>query len=221
MPVLRRSCAEAGQYAQLNNPLPRQAIDHPALTGGCISRLRALPPQLPPLHAPPLFAPQGNKLLWDYDESRDPELQEVFNLVTAAGINLFDTADSYGGLTAFLWCLSRAFLPAGHLRSWHQSVHSTASDHTKRSAVRCLPAGTGKLNGRSEQLLGRFIDEYPGSDAVRDNVRIATKLAAYPWRLTPQQAGRLGGGRGAQQGCLAASEHWWHQRAVPRRGCSP
>lgn len=139
MPVLRRSCAEAGQYAQLNNPLPRQAIDHPALTGGCISRLRALPPQLPPLHAPPLFAPQGNKLLWDYDESRDPELQEVFNLVTAAGINLFDTADSYGGLTAFLLVFVPGF-PASRtppLLASERAQHSLRPHQTQR---RTLPA---------------------------------------------------------------------------------
>lgn len=84
----------------------------------------------------------GNKLLWDYDESRDPELQQVFNLAVSSGINLFDTADSYG---------------------------------------------TGRLNGRSEQLLGQFVKKYPGSAKKRNEVRIATKLAAYPWRLTPGQ----------------------------------
>jgi len=58
--------------------------------------------------------------------------------------------------------------------------------------------GTGRLNGRSEQLLGRFSREYLGAN--RDNICIATKLAAYPWRLTRQSmvsackasAGRLG-----------------------------
>lgn len=55
---------------------------------------------------------QGNQFLWNYNESMDGELQELFNAVAAAGINLFDTADSYG---------------------------------------------TGRLNGRSESLLGRFI----------------------------------------------------------------
>ncbi|HEY9665847.1 MAG TPA: aldo/keto reductase [Coleofasciculaceae cyanobacterium] len=44
--------------------------------------------------------------------------------------------------------------------------------------------GTGRLNGRSEQLLGRFSREYLGSG--KDNVCIATKLAAFPWRLTRQ-----------------------------------
>ncbi|MBD2179915.1 aldo/keto reductase [Aerosakkonema funiforme] len=42
--------------------------------------------------------------------------------------------------------------------------------------------GTGKLNGRSEQLLGRFSREYQG--AGKEDICIATKLAAYPWRLT-------------------------------------
>ncbi|AKG23435.1 aldo/keto reductase [Calothrix sp. 336/3] len=44
--------------------------------------------------------------------------------------------------------------------------------------------GTGKLNGRSEQLLGKFSQAYQGNN--QDNIYIATKLAAYPWRLTPQ-----------------------------------
>eukprot|EP00803_Ostreobium_quekettii_P003166 evm.model.scf_1055.2 EVM.evm.TU.scf_1055.2 scf_1055:9334-14045(+) len=82
----------------------------------------------------------GNKLLWDYDEGMDPELQGVFNLAVTKGVNLFDTADSYG---------------------------------------------TGQLNGRSEILLGRFIREYPGSEAARQNIHVATKFAAYPWRVLP------------------------------------
>ncbi|CAI5951443.1 unnamed protein product [Closterium sp. NIES-64] len=92
----------------------------------------------------------GNKFLWGYDKEMDEELKEVFDLVVSRGINIFDTADSYG---------------------------------------------TGALSGRSEQLLGQFIKEYPGkeepflvqSDKYRSDIRIATKLAAYPWRLTPAQ----------------------------------
>ncbi|MBD2413616.1 aldo/keto reductase [Nostoc calcicola FACHB-389] len=44
--------------------------------------------------------------------------------------------------------------------------------------------GTGRLNGRSERLLGQFNREYVGSN--RENICIATKLAAYPWRWTRQ-----------------------------------
>ncbi|CAA6663330.1 unnamed protein product [Spirodela intermedia] len=72
----------------------------------------------------------------------DRELQEIFNLAVRNGVNLFDTADSYG---------------------------------------------TGRLNGQSERLLGKFIREFPGSKAERDSIVIATKFAAYPWRLTSGQ----------------------------------
>ncbi len=44
--------------------------------------------------------------------------------------------------------------------------------------------GTGRLNGQSELLLGRFSREYLGLG--KDDICIATKLAAYPWRLTRQ-----------------------------------
>ncbi|PSO51158.1 MAG: aldo/keto reductase [Cyanobacteria bacterium SW_9_44_58] len=81
----------------------------------------------------------GNKLLWDYDESKDQQLQEVFNFCVDHGVTLFDTGDSYG---------------------------------------------TGKLKGRSETLLGQFSQQYQGKE--KDNICIATKLAAYPWRLTRQ-----------------------------------
>ncbi len=44
--------------------------------------------------------------------------------------------------------------------------------------------GTGKLNGRSESLLGEFAANYGGIN--RDRICLATKLAPYPWRLTRQ-----------------------------------
>ncbi|RAL51493.1 hypothetical protein DM860_010995 [Cuscuta australis] len=84
----------------------------------------------------------GNKILWGYEESMDSQLQQSFDLALRNGINLFDTADSYG---------------------------------------------TGRLNGQSEKLLGKFIREFRGRTKVQDDIVIATKFAAYPWRLTPGQ----------------------------------
>jgi Aldo/keto reductase family len=81
----------------------------------------------------------GNKFLFGYDTSMDPELQQLFEYAVGQGVNLFDTADSYG---------------------------------------------TGVLNGRSEQLLGSFIRDLPYKDAAT-RVHVATKLAGYPWRVTP------------------------------------
>ncbi|KAK8935674.1 hypothetical protein KSP39_PZI013067 [Platanthera zijinensis] len=47
--------------------------------------------------------------------------------------------------------------------------------------------GTGRFNGRSEMLLGKFIREYKGTYKVRENIVVATKFAAYPWRFTSGQ----------------------------------
>ncbi|MBD2137744.1 aldo/keto reductase [Anabaena sp. FACHB-1237] len=45
--------------------------------------------------------------------------------------------------------------------------------------------GTGKLNGQSELLLGKFTREYQAlNQDNKHNICIATKLAAYPWRWT-------------------------------------
>ena len=44
--------------------------------------------------------------------------------------------------------------------------------------------GTGRLAGRSEVLLGRFSAAL--SDADRRGLILATKLAPFPWRLTPE-----------------------------------
>lgn len=43
--------------------------------------------------------------------------------------------------------------------------------------------GTGKLDGRAELLLGKFMAEAPLSDAQRSNLHVGTKLAGYPWRI--------------------------------------
>lgn len=109
----------------------------------------------------------GNQFLWGYRQSMDDDLQRIFNFALHNGVNLFDTADSYG---------------------------------------------TGRFNGQSEKLLGRFIRDFQGSfftlslshfhltcspnclftssekkGSRRQNIVIATKFAAYPWRLTPGQ----------------------------------
>jgi pyridoxine 4-dehydrogenase len=44
--------------------------------------------------------------------------------------------------------------------------------------------GTGRFSGRSESLLGKFCEEYRGEH--QQEIAIASKLAVYPWRLTPK-----------------------------------
>ena len=78
----------------------------------------------------------GNKAVWGYEAQRDDlRLRSTFRQALSSGLNLIDTADSYG---------------------------------------------TGRLNGRSEALLGKFIDELPSTR--RSHLTVATKLAPFPWR---------------------------------------
>lgn len=86
----------------------------------------------------------GNQFLWGYSPQKsDAALQETFDHVLNAGINWFDSADSYG---------------------------------------------TGRLEGRSEVLLGQFLKEHDykrsgGKVRSSDDVYVATKIAPYPFRL--------------------------------------
>ncbi len=50
--------------------------------------------------------------------------------------------------------------------------------------------GTGRLQGQSEKLLGRFAREYQGGNKTQ--ICLATKLAPYPWRLTSGSLVRAG-----------------------------
>lgn len=82
----------------------------------------------------------GNKVVWGYDPRRDDDrLRATFRQAVGSGLNLIDTADSYG---------------------------------------------TGRLSGRSEALLGTFIEELP--PMRRSQLLVATKLAPFPWRLGRQ-----------------------------------
>ena len=78
----------------------------------------------------------GNKILWDYQTINDVDLLDTYKEAVKRGINLIDTADSYG---------------------------------------------TGNLNGRSEELLGKFLLDT--NSLKKKRIQIATKLAPYPWRV--------------------------------------
>ncbi|MGI8502830.1 MAG: aldo/keto reductase [Hassallia sp.] len=81
--------------------------------------------------------------------------------------------------------------------------------------------GTGKLNGRSELLLGQFAKEYEGAN--KEDICIATKLAAYPWRWTRKSmisAGKASAER-LQRNVDLVQMHWstanyapWQERAL-------
>ena len=99
-----------------------------------------------------------------------------------------------------------------------QSLQSTF-EHAVRAGLRLIDTadsyGTGKINGRGELLLGRFVEALPIQQ--RQGLIIATKLAPYPWRL-----GRKGFDRAFQasqqrlQGHLQRVQlHWSTARYAP------
>lgn len=67
--------------------------------------------------------------------------------------------------------------------------------------------GTGKLNGQSEKLLGRFSQAYTGQN--KDKICLATKLAAYPWRWGRKAMIQAGNASRQRMGQLhLAQMHW-------------
>ena len=67
--------------------------------------------------------------------------------------------------------------------------------------------GTGKLNGQSEKLLGKFDREYLGVN--KNQICLATKLAAYPWRLTAKSMVAAGKASMQRMGRIdLAQMHW-------------
>jgi pyridoxine 4-dehydrogenase len=67
--------------------------------------------------------------------------------------------------------------------------------------------GTGKLNGQSEKLLGKFEQEYQGVN--KEQICLATKLAAYPWRLTSNSLIKAGHASIKRMGRVdLAQMHW-------------
>jgi pyridoxine 4-dehydrogenase len=75
--------------------------------------------------------------------------------------------------------------------------------------------GTGRWNGRSEQLLGRWCAELPAHR--KDNLTVATKLAPFPWRLGRRGFDRaFAASRDRLQGKLDRVQlHWSTARYAP------
>jgi hypothetical protein len=100
----------------------------------------------------------GNQFVWGYDESNDPVLEKVFDRAVDAGVNLFDTADSYGtgnGLDGRSEVLIGEFLKRYPEKSERFSSPSSSGDKQEASKL-------------------------------QSEVNIASKFAPYPWRVTPQ-----------------------------------
>jgi len=68
--------------------------------------------------------------------------------------------------------------------------------------------GTGELEGRAEELLGRFVKDAK-QEGGTDDIILATKLAAYPWRLSPESmVDAVRGSLGRMGRVDIAQMHW-------------
>ena len=75
--------------------------------------------------------------------------------------------------------------------------------------------GTGRLNGRSEVLLGRFVQALPAT--LQRELLVATKLAPFPWRIGRRGLDRaFAASRDRLQGHLQRVQlHWSTARYAP------
>ena len=98
----------------------------------------------------------GNRLLFDYDPSRDEDIYEAYAAVRDAGVSVFDTADSYGTLTLN----GRAEILLGQFERRY-----LASKEEEGNA-------------------DWFRNILPQQTPVVRKQQVATKFAPYPWRVT-------------------------------------
>jgi len=108
----------------------------------------------------------GNRLLFDYDPSQDKDIYEAYRAVRDAGVSIFDTADSYGTMDLN----GRAEILLGQFERRYMEEKTVAA---------------GENSNEGQQGLFSFLAPKSGS-TVPPPQQVATKLAPYPWRVTPQ-----------------------------------
>lgn len=132
----------------------------------------------------------GNRLLFDYDPSQDEGIYEAYRAVRDAGVSIFDTADSYGTLDLN----GRAEILLGKFERRYLQ-EKTATD---------------KNSKKEEQGLFSFFTPKSESKILQPQ-QVATKLAPYPWRVTPQSMVKSVKGslrRLEQDQLVLAQLHW-------------
>lgn len=88
----------------------------------------------------------------------DARLRDTFNAASAAGLNLYDSAERYG----------------------------VSSLDMVRLASRALGMNSGEFSGSGEAMLGRFAKALADGDDERATPLIASKFTPLPWRTSPQ-----------------------------------
>jgi len=134
----------------------------------------------------------GNRFLFDYDPSQDEEIYEAYREVRNAGVTLFDTADSYGTLDLN----GRAEILLGSFE--------------RRYLDEMGISGDDEYQGKTGKPWWAFANDEPSGMNYRPQ-QVATKLAPYPWRITPGNIVRSAEGslRRLEQPKLSIAQlHW-------------
>lgn len=157
----------------------------------------------------------GNRLLFDYDPSQDEEIYEAYREIRSAGVTLFDTADSYGTLDLN----GRAEILLGQFeRRYRTELGLEDQDDHTESGNQHAPSSSSSPRPTSVlawlEMMGSSLLSSSFSMAARRGYRpqqVATKLAPYPWRVTPGQvvSSTKGSLRRLQQPKVAILQlHW-------------
>ena len=158
----------------------------------------------------------GNRLLFDYNPSQDEEIYEAYKEIRSAGVTMFDTADSYGTLDLN----GRAELLLGQFeRRFREELglSETEDASTVRSSSPSSTTPQPKNVLEWLEMMGSSMKSGNASSSPSFSARnyqpqqVATKLAPYPWRVTPNQVvtSAKGSLRRLQQPKLSIAQlHW-------------
>jgi hypothetical protein len=114
----------------------------------------------------------GNQFVWGYDESNDPVLERVFDRAVDAGVNLFDTADSYGtgnGLDGRSEVLLGEFLKRYPEKSERFSSSSSSGD--KQRSVETAIRSEHRVQVRAVPVAGHAAFDNERGERERGAVR--------------------------------------------------
>jgi len=142
----------------------------------------------------------GNRLLFNYEKGQDEDIYDAFKTVRDAGVNVFDTADSYGTLDLN----GRAEILLGEFERRYLTERGVA------------PPSEVTDGGKSS---GNFFEELfvPPKQEPRA-LQVASKFAIYPWRLTRGSlvsAAKASAERLGRPKVELAQLHWSAQNYAP------
>jgi pyridoxine 4-dehydrogenase len=130
----------------------------------------------------------GNRLLFDYDPSQDEGIYEAYREIRAAGVTIFDTADSYGTFELN----GQAEKLLGRFERRYQEERAESASNMKGN---WWEFGGGRSTPAPPQSVQQ----------------VATKLAPYPWRVSRSQivkAAEASLERLGQDKLCVAQAHW-------------